>query len=94
MAYPRGPLRGPTKQRAPAMQIPQAALSTWELGPTAVSVGGLIMIVRVVVGKVECGHLFWPRLVRLSSSDLAPPSWVAVAGDGVSSSDLAPPLGE
>jgi hypothetical protein len=45
-------------------------------------------------GLLKCGHLFWPRLVGLSSSDLAPPSWVAVAGDGVSSSDLAPPLGE
>ncbi|HEY3688980.1 MAG TPA: DUF4158 domain-containing protein [Pseudonocardiaceae bacterium] len=41
----------------------------------------------------ECGHLIWPRLVRFSSSDLAPPSRVLTVGDSVSSSDLAPPLG-
>ncbi|MDT7589253.1 MAG: hypothetical protein QOE32_6803, partial [Pseudonocardiales bacterium] len=42
----------------------------------------------------ECGQLFWPRLVRISSLVLAPPSGVVVVGGGVSSSVLAPPLCE
>jgi Transposase len=44
--------------------------------------------------RAECGHLIWPRLVRFSSSVLAPPSGVVAAGGGVSSPVLAPPLSE
>jgi hypothetical protein len=43
---------------------------------------------------LECGQLFWPRLVRISSLVLAPPSGVVVVGGGVSSPVLAPPLCE
>jgi hypothetical protein len=42
----------------------------------------------------ECGQLIWPRLVRLSSLDLAPPSGSGGGSGGVSSPVLAPPLGE
>jgi len=45
-------------------------------------------------GTRECGHLIWPRLVRFSSSVLAPPSGVVAADGGVSSPVLAPPLSE
>jgi hypothetical protein len=48
--------------------------------------------VKQIAGQDECGRLTWPRLVRLSSSVLAPPSGVVVVAGGVSSSVLAPPL--
>jgi hypothetical protein len=46
------------------------------------------------VPVVECGQLFWLRLVRFSSLVLAPPSGVVVVAGGVSSLVLAPPLSE
>ena len=78
-----------------AEELAVAAPTTIDLSPPAVRMA-LRAISRTVFGTdnvaAECGRLTWPRVVRLSSSVLAPPSGVVVVAGGVSSSVLAPPL--
>ncbi len=70
------------------VRVSKAAMVT--VFPTALGLAGGWPAARLV----ECGHLIWPRLVRFSSSVLAPPSGVVAADGGVSSPVLAPPLSE